>query len=77
MDNPNDKSITLYTYGRHPKDILRSYAHEMIHHKQNLEGRLTGIQGQNINQDDHLKELEAEAYTYGNGLLFRGWENSL
>jgi hypothetical protein len=75
--NPDDKSITLYTYGRHPKDILRSYAHEMIHHKQNLEGRLTNIQGHNINKDDYLKELEAEAYTYGNGLLFRGWENSL
>jgi len=75
--NPDDKSITLYTYGRHPKDILRSYAHEMIHHKQNLEGRLTNIQGHNINEDDYLKELEAEAYTYGNGLLFRGWENSL
>jgi len=75
--NPDNKSITLYTYGRHPKDILRSYAHEMIHHKQNLEGRLTNIQGQNINEDDYLKELEAEAYTYGNGLLFRGWENSL
>jgi len=75
--NPDDKSITLYTYGRHPKDILCSYAHEMIHHKQNLEGRLTNIQGQNINKDDYLKELEAEAYTYGNGLLFRGWENSL
>jgi hypothetical protein len=75
--NPENKSITLYTLNRHPKDILRSYAHEMIHHKQNLEGRLTDIQGHNINEDDYLKELEAEAYKYGNGLLFRGWENSL
>lgn len=75
--NPESKSITLYTLNRHPKDILRSYAHEMIHHKQNLEGKLTGIQGQNINEDDYLKELEREAYEYGNGLLFRGWENSL
>ena len=75
--NPNDKSITLYTYKRHPKDILRSYAHEMIHHKQNLEGKLTNIQGQNINEDEYLKELEREAYEYGNGLLFRGWENSI
>ncbi len=75
--NPENKSITLYTYGRHPKDILRSYAHEMIHHKQNLEGRLTNINTQNINEDEYLKELEAEAYTYGNGLLFRGWENSI
>jgi hypothetical protein len=75
--NSENKSITLYTHGRHPKDILRSYAHEMIHHKQNLEGKLTNINTQNINEDEYLKELEAEAYTYGNGLLFRGWENSI
>lgn len=75
--NPNDKSITLYTLKRHPKDVLRSFAHEMIHHKQNLEGRLTNIQGHDINEDDYLKELEREAYEYGNGLLFRGWENSI
>ena len=75
--NPENKSITLYTLNRHPKDILRSYAHEMIHHKQNLEGRLENINTQNINEDDYLKELETEAYTYGNGLLFRGWENSI
>jgi hypothetical protein len=49
----------------------------MIHHKQNLEGKLTNIQDQNINEDDYLKELEREAYEYGNGLLFRGWENSI
>ena len=74
---PNEKSITLYTLNRHPKDILRSYAHEMIHHKQNLEGKLTDIEGHNINEDDYLKELEREAYEYGNGMYFRGWENSL
>ena len=75
--NPNDKSITLYTLKRHPKDILRSFSHEMIHHKQNLEGRLTNIQGHNINEDDYLKELELEAYRDGNGKYFRGWENSI
>jgi len=75
--NPNNKSITLYTLKRHPKDILRSFAHEMVHHKQNLEGRLTNIQGHNINEDDYLKELELEAYRDGNGKYFRGWENSI
>jgi len=75
--NPNDKSITLYTLKRHPKDVLRSFAHEMVHHKQNLEGKLKNIQGHDINEDDYLKELEREAYEYGNGLLFRGWENSI
>jgi phosphopantetheine adenylyltransferase len=75
--NPNNKSITLYTLKRHPKDVLRSFAHEMVHHKQNLEGKLKNIEGYNINEDDYLKELEREAYEYGNGLLFRGWENSI
>ena len=76
--NHNDKCITLYTYGRHPKDILRSYAHEMIHHKQNLEGRLKNqIHTKNINEDDYLKEIELEAYRDGNGRFFRQWENSI
>jgi hypothetical protein len=73
--DPNNKSITLYTHSRHPKDILRSYAHEMIHHMQNLEGRIQGIEGQNINEDEYLKELELEAYSEGN-MYFRSWENS-
>jgi hypothetical protein len=74
--DPNISCITLYTYGRHPKDVLRSYAHEMIHHIQNLEGRIQGIKGHNINEDEYLKELELEAYSKGN-MCFRSWENSL
>jgi hypothetical protein len=73
--DPNKQCVTLYTYGRHPKDILRSYAHEMIHHKQNLEDRLQYYDGTNINEDDHLKQLEIEAYRDGN-IYFRSWENS-
>jgi hypothetical protein len=41
--DPNEQMIVLYTQGRHPKDIVRSYAHEMIHHIQNLEDRLGNI----------------------------------
>jgi len=74
--DPNTSCITLYTHSRHPKDILRSYAHEMIHHMQNLEGRIQGIEGHNINEDEYLKELELEAYSKGN-MCFRSWENSL
>lgn len=74
--DPNDPTIVLYTYNRHPKDVLRSYPHEMIHHMQNLEGRINNIQGDNINEDEYLAELELEAYSKGN-MLFRGWENSL
>jgi hypothetical protein len=74
--DPNSRVIVLYTTGRHPKDILRSFAHEMIHHCQNLEGRLGDIHTTNVNEDDYLKSLEREAYERGN-MAFRSWENSL
>lgn len=74
--DPNTKCITLYVTKRHPKDILRSFAHEMIHHYQNMEERLNGVgQTTDINEDDRLREIEREAYELGN-MLFRGWENS-
>ena len=74
--NPSEKSITLYTFGRHPKDILRSFSHEMIHHMQNLENRLNNINTTNTNEDGDLPELEREAYELGNTNL-RKWEDSL
>ena len=74
--DPNVKEIVLYTLGRHDKDIVRSYAHEMIHHMQNLQGTLHNIQTQNTNEDDDLLELEKEAYTLGN-ITFRNWEDEL
>jgi len=48
----------------------------MIHHMQNLEGRINNIKGDNINEDEYLAELELEAYSKGN-MLFRSWENNL
>jgi hypothetical protein len=73
--SPSDKSITLYTFGRHPKDILRSFAHEMVHHMQNLEGRLNNITTQNTNEDGDLPKIEEEAYKLGN-MMLRKWEDS-
>lgn len=74
--DPNNNHIVLYTEGRHPKDILRSYAHEFVHHAQNMEGRIPNIQTQNVNEDEALAEIEREAYERGN-MIFRSWENSL
>jgi len=74
--NPADKSITLYTFGRHPKDVLRSFAHEMVHHMQNLEGRLNNITTQNTNEDGDLPKIEEEAYKLGN-MMLRKWEDSI
>ena len=74
--NPTEKSITLYTMDRHPKDILRSFAHEMVHHEQNLEGRLGNINTTNTNENGDLPEIEREAYQKGN-MMFRNWEDSI
>lgn len=74
--DPNAREIVLYVTGRHDKDIVRSYSHEMIHHMQNLQGTLHNIQTQNTNEDDKLLELEKEAYLLGN-ITFRNWEDSL
>ena len=74
--DPNNQSIVLYTEGRHPKDIVRSFAHEMIHHIQNLEGRLGEITTTNTQEDDHLNKLEQEANLKGT-MTFRNWTDSL
>ena len=74
--DPNTSTIVLYTEGRHPKDIARSFAHEMIHHIQNLEGRIGNIQTTNTNEDEDLDAIEREAYQEGN-MIFRNWTDSL
>ena len=58
------------------KDICRSYTHEMVHHIQNLEGRIENIQTDNTNKDDSLLEIEKEAYLVGN-ITFRNWEDKI
>ena len=74
--DPNEREIVVYISGRHDKDIVRSFSHEMIHHMQNLQGTLHNISTQNTNEDEKLLELEKEAYLLGN-VTFRNWEDSL
>ena len=74
--DPNTQEIVLYTEGRHPKDIVRSYAHEMVHHTQNLEGRLGNIQTTDTTADKELDAIEREAYLKGN-MMFRNWTDSI
>lgn len=74
--DPSSKEIVLYTKGRHPKDVMRSFSHEMVHHMQNLEGKIQDIHTQNTNEDGNLSKLEEEAYLLGN-MLFRNWEDSI
>ena len=70
--NPETKTITLFVNGRHIKDVLRTLAHECVHHSQNLEGRLVGYSGNRTSEDDTLTRLEEEAYMRGN-IMFRNW----
>jgi hypothetical protein len=74
--DPNNRSIILYTMDRHPKDIMRSFAHEMVHHMQNCENRLGNISTTNIAEDDHLYKLEEEANKMGT-MIFREWTDKL
>ena len=74
--DPNNREIVLYTLGRHPKDIMRSYAHELIHVHQHNEDRLHDIKTDNVNADKHLENLEREAYETGN-IMFRSWTNKI
>ncbi len=74
--DPNRQHIVLYTEGRHPKDIVRSYAHEMIHHIQYLEDRLGDVSTTNTMEDDHLDKIEQEANLRGT-MTFRNWTDSI
>ena len=77
--DPAQKSVTLYINGRHPKDVMRSLSHELVHHTQNCNGQFDGASemGEGYAQnDEHLREMEREAYEQGN-LCFRDWEDSI
>jgi len=71
---PEEKTVVLYVNGRHPKDVLRSLAHEMIHHKQFVDGKLDSSKCSNdkIVQNDYIVPFEKEAYLKGN-IAFRSW----
>jgi len=76
--DPSELTIVLYTSNRHPKDILRSFAHELIHHVQNERGDLhlgDSSDPQYAQNDDHLRKMEKEAYLQGN-LLMRDFEDN-
>jgi len=77
--DPSQMSVTLYINGRHPKDVMRSLSHELVHHTQNCNGQFEGASemGEGYAQnDEHLREMEREAYEQGN-LCFRDWEDSI
>ena len=75
---PETKNIVIYTDMRHPKDILRSLSHELVHHKQNCDGKFNdmGDTDEGYAQNNkHLRSMEKEAYLLGN-MCLRDWEDT-
>ena len=76
--DPNESTIVVFITNRHPKDILRSYCHELIHHVQNERGDLMkgdALSPTYAQEDEHMREMEKEAYLEGN-LLLRDFEDN-
>jgi len=75
---PDTYQIVLFTTGRHPKDILRSLSHELVHHTQNCRGDFQNMEAAQegyAQNDPHLRKMEKEAYLYGN-IIFRDFCDS-
>ena len=71
--DPVENKLVLFIDGRHIKDILRTFCHEMVHRNQQLvdpDGFASHVSDKPLNEDPELKEIESEAFLYGN-LLFR------
>ena len=76
--DPGSSTIVVFITNRHPKDILRSYCHELIHHVQNERGDLDRgdmSSPKYAQEDDHMRKMEMEAYLKGN-LLLRDFEDN-
>ena len=75
--DPENKLIVLYVTSRHPKDVLRSFSHELVHHAQNCRGDLNDMTTQgHYAKDGKGREIEEEAYLQGN-LNLRDYEDQL
>ena len=76
--DPEKESITLYVTGRHPKDIMRSLAHELQHHTQKCNGDFENVQNMGeegyAQADPHMRTMEIQAYQAS--IVFRDWEDS-
>ena len=75
----NDKNqIQIFVTDRHVKDVLRSLAHELVHHRQNIRGEFEKNQPTvhgYAQKNPHLRKMEKEAFLKGN-MLFRDWEDN-
>ena len=74
---PENMIVSIYIDGRHPKDVMRSLSHELVHHAQNCDGQFDQNLGMGegyAQNDKHLRKMEEDAYLRGN-MCFRDWED--
>lgn len=65
---PDLKMIKLNIAGRHPVDVLRTLAHELVHYKQDMAGKLTDIAMAGETGSTFENEANAEA-----GIMIRNY----
>jgi hypothetical protein len=77
--DPAKESITIFTTGRHPKDVMRSLAHELMHHAQKCKGDFDNVENMGeqgyAQSNSHLRTMEIQAYQAS--IVFRDWEDSI
>ena len=76
--DPNNMKIALFVDKRHPKDLMRSLAHELTHHAQNCRGEFDNLPklGEDYAQtNQHMREMERQAYE--GTMLLRDFEDQL
>ena len=76
---PASKSIHLFISGRHPKDILRSLGHELVHHQQHCDGMFDGTEylGAGYAQKDPTMRKAEELANKIGSMCLRDFEDML
>lgn len=74
MFDPDNSTIWLFCHGRHLKDILRSFGHELMHYKQHVDGELTDdimntVQNNYDIDNPEIQKIEGPAFQNGSFLL--------
>ena len=78
---PASNTVVLHVAGRHIKDILRSFSHELVHRHQFNVGipgysQVTYQEGERVKDHPVIQKMEKEAYLKGN-MMFREWEEEI
>ena len=65
---PGEKTIRVNIAGRHPVDVLRTLAHEMVHYRQDMNGDLENVEMAGETGSTFENEANSEA-----GIMMRNY----